>query len=156
MAFSLKPASRLHQMCDPVIRLSYLDKRVVQQGTGSPAALGFALQTVSQKILPLCAQLFRNGRLVAHSHFIHDLEVVLVLVPRSLNKQTEKQDETSFLMWICTLTNTVSSCTSHALKKTIIQSNGKKTPKIYSQFVTRSQLQYILLIFLHVYLKLSG
>lgn len=63
---------------------SNLDKRVVQQHAGSPAAFGFALQTVTQEVLPLCADLLRDGRLVAHAHLVHDLEVVLILVPGPL------------------------------------------------------------------------
>lgn len=83
-----------HQMCDPMNLLqdeswvrvgSYLDKGVVQQGTGGPSPLRFTLQAMGQEVLPLCAQLFRNGRFVAHSHFIHDLEVMLIFVPGSLN-----------------------------------------------------------------------
>lgn len=61
-----------------------LDKGVIEQRAGGPAAFGLALQAVAQEVLPLRAQLLWDLRLVAHSHFVHDLEVVLVLVPGPL------------------------------------------------------------------------
>lgn len=64
--------------------VSDLDERVIEQHAGGPAAFGLALQAVAQEVLPLRAQLLRDLRLVAHSHFVHDLEVMLVLVPGPL------------------------------------------------------------------------
>lgn len=62
----------------------HLDKRVIEKHAGCPATLRFALQAVAEEVLPLGAELLGDGRLVAHSHFVHDLKVVLVLVPRPL------------------------------------------------------------------------
>lgn len=57
---------------------------MVQQHASGPAAFGFTLQAVTQEVLPLCAQLLWDGGFMAHAHFVHDLEVVFVLVPGSL------------------------------------------------------------------------
>lgn len=64
--------------------VSDLDEGVIEQRAGGPAAFGLALQAVAQEVLPLRAQLLWDLRLVAHPHFVHDLEVMLVLVPRPL------------------------------------------------------------------------
>lgn len=69
--------------------MSHLDKCVVEQHASCPATLGFALQTVAEEVLPLCAQLLRDGGFVAHADFVHDLEVVLILVPGPLQVETK-------------------------------------------------------------------
>lgn len=68
-------------------RASHLDEGVVQQRARGPPLLGIALQAVLQEVLPLGAQLLRDRWLVSHSHLVHDLEVVLILVPGSLIAQ---------------------------------------------------------------------
>lgn len=57
---------------------------MIEKHASGPAAFRLALQAVAQEVLPLRAQLLWDLRLVAHSHFVHDLEVMLVLVPRPL------------------------------------------------------------------------
>lgn len=39
---------------------------------------------MTEEVLPLCTQLLRDGGFMTHAHFVHDLEVVLILVPRPL------------------------------------------------------------------------
>lgn len=63
---------------------------MVEQHARRPTPFGFALQTVAQEVLALCAQLLWDGGLVAHAHFVHDLKVVLILVPWSLRMKGEK------------------------------------------------------------------
>lgn len=64
--------------------MSHLDKWVVQQHASCPAAFGFTLQTMTEEVLPLCTQLLWDGGFMTHAHFVHDLEVVLILMPRPL------------------------------------------------------------------------
>lgn len=48
---------------------------------------------MAEEVLPLCAQLLRDGGFVAHSHFVHDLEVVLILVPGPLQGERKVRTE---------------------------------------------------------------
>lgn len=61
---------------------------MVKQHASCPASFGFTLQTVTEEVLPFCAQLLGDGRFVAHAHFVHDLKVVLVLMPGPLQIET--------------------------------------------------------------------
>lgn len=79
--------------------VSDLDEGMIEQHAGGPAAFGLALQAVAQEVLPLRAQLLRDLRLVAHSHFVHDLEVMLVLVPGPLwGSEVQTQGERSLAL----------------------------------------------------------
>lgn len=49
---------------------------------------------MAEEVLPLCAQLLRDGGFMAHSHFVHDLEVVLILVPGPLQSEIKVRTET--------------------------------------------------------------
>lgn len=71
---------------------------MVKQHASCPASFGFTLQTVTEEVLPFCAQLLGDGRFVAHAHFVHDLKVVLVLMPGPL--QIEKYEH-ELLFFTC-------------------------------------------------------
>lgn len=64
--------------------LPNLDEGMVEELAGRPPHPGLALQAVRKEVLPFGAQSFRDRRLVPHSHFVHNLEVVFVFMPRSL------------------------------------------------------------------------
>lgn len=64
-----------------------LDEGMVEQLAGGPPHPGLALQAVTQEVLPFRAQPFRDRRLMPHSHFIHNLKVVFIFMPRPLKRE---------------------------------------------------------------------
>lgn len=70
-----------------------LDKRMIKKLAGRPPHLWVAFQAVAKEVLPFWAHFVRNRRFMTHPHFIHDLEVVLIFVPRPLQQVTTLQGE---------------------------------------------------------------
>lgn len=64
--------------------LPNLDEGMVEELAGCPPHPGLALQAVRKEVLPFGAYSFRDRRLVPHPHFVHNLKVVFILMPRSL------------------------------------------------------------------------
>ena len=65
-----------------------LDKRMIEELAGRPPHLWVTFQAVAKEVFPFWAHFVRNGRFMTHPHFIHDLEVVLIFVPRPLQQAT--------------------------------------------------------------------
>lgn len=62
---------------------------MIEELAGRPPHLWVAFQAMAKEVFPFRAHFVRNRRLMTHPHFIHDLEVVLVFMPRPLQQVTE-------------------------------------------------------------------
>lgn len=65
-----------------------LDKRMIEKLAGRPPHLWVTFQAVAKEVFPFGAHFVRNRRFMTHPHFIHDLEVVLIFMPRPLQRVT--------------------------------------------------------------------
>lgn len=63
-----------------------LDEGMVEELAGGPPHPGLTLQAVRQEVLPFRAQPFRDWWFMPHSHFIHNLKVVFIFMPRPLKR----------------------------------------------------------------------
>lgn len=70
-------------------RETNLDKRMVEELAGCPPHLWVTFQAVAKEVFPFWTHFVRNWRFMTHPHSVHDLEVVLIFVPRPLQQETE-------------------------------------------------------------------
>lgn len=68
-------------------RAAHLDEGVVEELAGRPAQPRLALQAAGEEVLSLQAQPLRDRGLVAHAHFIHNLKIVFIFMPRPLERE---------------------------------------------------------------------